>query len=43
MQAAFKIAEQHSDGLDPLLIRQILEALFLNLAGINAIFALPTV
>ncbi len=40
VQAAFEVAEQHGDGLDPLLVGQVLQALFLNLVGGNALPAL---
>jgi len=40
VQTAFEVAEQHCDGLDPLLFRQILETLFANLLDWNALAAL---
>jgi hypothetical protein len=36
VQAAFEVAEQHGDGLDPLLVGQVLQALFANLVGRGA-------
>ncbi len=37
VQPAFEIAEQQRHGLDALLVRQVLEAFFLNLADRNAL------
>ena len=40
MQAAFEVAEQHGDGLDALLVGEVLEPLFLDLVHGNAVLAL---
>ena len=40
VQAAFQVAEQHGDGLDALLVGQILQALFLDFVQGNALLAL---
>jgi hypothetical protein len=39
VKAAFEVAEQHGDSLDPLLIGQVLQPLLTNLVGRNAIGA----
>jgi hypothetical protein len=40
VQPAFKVAEQDGNSFDPALIRKILQALFLNDVGGNALLAL---
>jgi len=40
VQAAFQVAEQQGHGLDAFLVRQVLEALLLNLVHGNALHAL---
>ena len=40
MQTAFEVAKEDRDGLDPLLVRQVLDTLFLNSVGGDAVLAL---
>ena len=40
MQTAFEVAEQHGQGLDALLVGQVLQPLFLNLVRSHAVQAL---
>src|SRR5437899_12969451 len=40
MQAALKVAEQHRDGLDALLVCKVLDPVFLNLVRRDAVLAL---
>jgi len=40
VQAAFQVAEQHRHGLDPLFVRQIFNALFLNFVRSNSLLTL---
>ena len=40
MQPAFEIAEEHGDGLDPLFVGQVFEALLLDFADSDAVPAL---
>jgi hypothetical protein len=40
VQAAFEVAEQDRDGLDALLVGQILDAIFLDFMGRDAVLAL---
>jgi hypothetical protein len=40
METAFEVAEQDGDGLDPLFVGQVLEAVLLDLSGVDAVLPL---